>query len=82
MNWRNTPMLIMANHAGDWFNSGTGNNSGYFREHSQRMKEFRLAHPKNWRQWRCEECEAQENPLALPEMTLVYELEQCRHSPN
>lgn len=75
-------MLIMANHAGDWFNSGTGNNSSYFREHSQRMKAFRLDHPQNWRRWHYEECEAQENPLALPKMTLVYEMEQCRHSPN
>jgi len=75
-------MLITGNQANDRSDSGAGNGNSCFREHNQRMKEFRLAHPQNWRQWHYQKRQVQENPLALPRMTLVREMEQCRQSPN
>ena len=75
-------MLIAGNPGTGWFNAGAGDGRDSFREHNQRMKEFRLAHPTHWRQWPCDEPEVQENPLALPKMLLVHEVEQCKHLSN
>lgn len=38
----------------DRFNSTSRNGGDSFPEHNQRMRTFRLAHPKNWRQWGCQ----------------------------
>jgi len=75
-------MPIAGNLGNSRCNPGAGEDRNSFLEHYQRMKEFRLAHPRNWRQWGCGGSGLRENPLALPRMILVGELVHSKHSPN
>lgn len=75
-------MPVVGDLGNSWSNPGAGEGKNSFLEHCQRMKEFRLAHPRNWRQWGRGGSEVRENPLALPRMILAGELVQSKHSPN
>ncbi len=41
------------------------NDEHSFQEHNERMRAFRLAHPKNWKQWGQNTSEVQGSLLAL-----------------
>ncbi len=82
----------------DWFNSSVINSRGHlqacneclrllrksydFQEHNQRMRAFRLAHPKNWVQWGQRVSEVQENLLTLLPIALMRGVVLARYSPN
>ena len=88
----------MYNSRSDWFNSSVTNGRDYlqaygecmklfrkardFQEHNQRMRAFRLAHPKDWKQLGHRVSQIQENPLALPPIALIRKLVLARYSLN
>ena len=75
-------MAIVWNNGNDWSNSSAVNGKDSFQEHSQRMRVFRLTHPKNWRQWGHRVSEVQQSLLHLIPIDLIRGIVLARYSPN
>ena len=65
-----------------WFSSSVTNGSDSFQEHNRRMRAFRIAHPKNWKQWGQRVSEVPAGLLTLVPIALMQGALLASYSPN